>query len=208
MKKYFLFLSLFSLGNGYAQHFTLNGTLKGAAPLLKLYYTGSDGKQHQDSTRVKDGKFTFKGDINEPTMGWLTSGSQTGRDELHNATLWLEPSTITIDLPAADYRKAVITGSATQVEYQQLEAEKAPIYKEMEPLSKQYAKAGEALRAAEKAKKDDTYLDTLRYRAAAIHDHYDHYFERAAQKDYAFFRSHPQSYVTAATLRYHVSSLP
>jgi thiol-disulfide isomerase/thioredoxin len=64
------------------------------------------------------------------------------------------------------------------------------------------------LRAAQKAKKDDTYLDTLRYRAAAIHDKFDPYFERAAQKDYAFFATHPQSYVTASALRYHASSLP
>lgn len=208
MKKYLLLITLVPLGNLYAQHFTLNGTLKGATPMLKLYYTGSDGKQHQDSIRVKDGKFSFHGDINEPTMGWLTSGSQSGRDNNHNTTIWLEPTSMTIDLPAADYKKAVVKGSVTQEEYQQLEAEKAPIYKEMEPLSKQYEKAGEALRAAEKAKKDDTYLDTLRYRAAAIHDQFDPYFERAAQKDYAFYRSHPQSYVTASTLRYHVSSLP
>ena len=206
--KYLVLIGLLPFGNLQAQHFTLNGTLKGASPLLKLYYTGSDGKQHLDSTRVKDGKFSFHGDINEPTMGWLTSGAQTGRDNLHNATIWLEPSTITIKLPAADYKEAVITGSATQEEYQQLEAEKAPIYKEMEPLSKQYEKAGEELRAAQKAKKDDVYLDTLRYRAAAIHDKFDPYFERAAQKDYAFFASHPQSYVTASSLRYHVNSLP
>src|SRR3569833_1971470 len=207
MKKYLLLITHAPLGNLYAQHFTLNGTLKGATPMLKLYYTGSDNQQHQDSIRVKDGKFSFHGDINEPTMGWISSGPASGRDNNHNTTIWLEPTTMTIDLPAADYKRAVVTGSATQEEYQQLEAEKAPIYKEMEPLSKKYEKAGEALRAAQKAKKDDTYLDTLRYRAAAIHDQFDPYFQRAAQKDFAFFRSHPQSYVTASTLRYHVSFL-
>jgi thiol-disulfide isomerase/thioredoxin len=78
----------------------------------------------------------------------------------------------------------------------------------MEPLSKAYQKAGEAVRAAVKAKKDDRYIDTLRYRAAAIHDRFDPYFARTSQIDYAFFASHSQSYVTAFVLRFHTGSLP
>jgi thiol-disulfide isomerase/thioredoxin len=192
-----------------APHFNLTGTLQGATPMLKLYYTGSDGKQKQDSVRVRDGKFNFHGDIAEPTMAYLSGASPgAGMDDPHSVSLFLEPADMTIMLPADDYKKAVVTGSVAQQEYEALTKEKEPVYKEMEPLSKEYQKAGEALRAAIKAKKDDTYIDTLRYRAAAIHDRFDPFFERAAQIDYAFFASHPQSYVTASELRFHTSSLP
>ncbi|HVW62099.1 MAG TPA: redoxin domain-containing protein, partial [Puia sp.] len=200
---------LSELLGGQGQQFTLNGTLKGASPLLKLYYRGSDGKQRQDSTKVKDGRFSFHGDIAEPTMAYLSGASrQAGMDDPHNLSFFLEPADMTIAVPADNYKKSVITGSVSQQEYEELAREKEPIYKEMEPLSKKYEKAGEALRAAQKAKKDDTYIDTLRYRAAAIHDQFDPYFARAAQVDYAFFASHPQSYVTAFELRFHTSSLP
>jgi len=191
-----------------ARHFTLKGSIQGATPLLKLYYTDSDGRQKQDSVRVREGRFSFQGNINEPTMAYLSGPSRVaGMDDPHSVSIFLEPTDMTITLPADNYKKAVITGSATQQEYEALAKEKEPIYKEMEPLSKEYAKAGEALRAAMKAKKDDTFIDTLRYRAAAIHDRFDPYFERAAQVDYAFFAAHPQSYVTAFELRFHTSSL-
>lgn len=58
------------LGGG--GHFSLNGTLPVAPVMLKLYYAGSDGKRKVDSVRVRDGKFSFHGDITEPTMAYLT----------------------------------------------------------------------------------------------------------------------------------------
>jgi thiol-disulfide isomerase/thioredoxin len=115
---------------------------------------------------------------------------------------------MTISLPAGDYRKAVVKGSKTQEEYEELERLKAPIQKEMEPLSKAYTKAGAAMNAAVRAGKPQNIIDTLRYRAAAIHDQFEPYFARMSQVDYDFFASHPQSYVTAFELRFHTGSLP
>ncbi|MDO6430436.1 redoxin domain-containing protein [Flavitalea sp. BT771] len=199
---------LSELLGGTARHFTLKGSLQGATPLLKLYYLASDGKQKQDSVRVRDGKFTFRGDINEPTIAFLSGAPRAaGMDDPHTVSLFLEPADMTITLPAGSYKKAVITGSASQQEYEALAKEKESIYIEMEPLSKEYTKAGEALRAAMKAKKDDTLIDTLRNRAAAIHDRFEPYFARTAQADYAFFAAHPQSYVTAYQLRFYTASL-
>ena len=195
------------LGGG--GHFSLNGTLPGVPVMLKLYYMGSDGKRKVDSVRVRDGRFSFHGDITEPTMAYLSGvDQQSGMDDPHSVSLFLEPSDMTIALPADNYKKAVITGSVSQQEYDALSKEKAPIYKEMEPLSKEYKKAGDAMRAAVKAKKSEAYIDTLRYRAAAIHDQFDPFFERSRQIDYAFFISHPQSYVTAYELRFYISELP
>src|SRR5258708_27719000 len=113
-------------------------------------------------------------------------------NEGHSLSLFLEPGVITVSLPADNYRKAAVTGSKTQVEYEELEKSKEPIRREMEPLSHEYKKAGDALRAAMKTKKSDAEIDTLRYRAAAIHDRFDPYFARMAQMDYQFFSTHPQ----------------
>jgi len=193
---------------GAGGHFSLNGMLPGAPVKLKLYYTGSDGKRKVDSVRVRDGKFSFNGDITEPTMAYLTGAvGNAGMDDPHSVDFFLEPGDMTIALPADNYKKAVVTGSVSQQEYEELTREKALIYKEMEPLSKEYEKANEAMRAAVKAKKSEKYIDTLHYRAAAIHDQFEPYFDRTRQIDYAFFASHPQSYVTAFELRFYTSQL-
>jgi thiol-disulfide isomerase/thioredoxin len=210
MKKYLLAIVVFLACDGLrAQQFTLNGTINGVNPLLKLYYRGADGKQKVDSVKVANGKFVFRGRIKEPTMAYLSgAGPHAGMDDPRSTSFFLEPAMMTIDLPAGDYKSAQVTGSVSQDEYAGLTREKAAIFKEMEPLSKEFAQASDELRAAMKAKKDDVTIDKLREKSAAIHDRFEPYFARSAAVDYAFFASHPQSYVTATELRYHTSTLP
>ena len=87
------------LGGG--GHFSLNGTLSGAPVTLRLYYTGSDGKRKVDSTRVRDGRFSFQGNITEPTMAYLTGPvAARGMDDPHSVGFFMEPGDMTIALPA------------------------------------------------------------------------------------------------------------
>jgi len=208
-KQIILFISLLSAGLAQAQPFTLTGTITGQTTgKLKLYYTDKEGKQVQDSTSINNGHFKFQGNIAEPGMAFLTGAVKTqGMDDPNSTDIFLEPGMMTIRLQRNDFKNAVMTGPKTQDEYTELKKLKEPIYKEMEPLSKAYAAAGQAYQKAVKEKKDDATVDTLKYRAAAIHDQFDPYFERAAQIDYSFFAAHPQSYVTVYELRFHVSSL-
>ena len=189
--------------------FTLSGIITGqASGKLKLFYTDKDGRGVQDSSLIKEGRFEFKGVIAEPQVAYL-QGAIKSRDmnDPNAFDFFLEPAPMTISLKANDFKHAVITGSKSQDEYRELQQLKAPIYKEMEPLSKKYAAASEAYRQAVKAKKSDAIIDTLKYRAAAIHDQFDPYHARAAREEYKFFAAHPQSYVTAFTLRFHVTDL-
>ena len=197
-------------GLAQAQQFTLKGTITGQqSGKLKLYYTDKDGKRATDSSLIKNGQFTFRGAIAEPAMAYLEGAVKSrNMDDPNTTSFFLEPAPMTIHLQVNDFKNAVITGSKSQDEYAALAKLKAPVYKEMEPLSKSYKAAGEAYNKAVKAKKDDVTIDTLKYRAAAIHDQFDPYFAREAQIDYGFFAAHPQSYVTAFELRFHVSSLP
>ena len=128
-------------------------------------------------------------------------------DEKHSTAIFLEPAAMTIGIPAGNFEKSVVTGSKTQQENEALKRMQEPLNREMEPLERVYAKASEKYLAAVKAHKDEATLDTLKYRAAAIHDQFDPYQARRAQIDYAFFALHPQSYVTAFTLRFHTAEL-
>jgi thiol-disulfide isomerase/thioredoxin len=191
------------------QPFTLAGKITGQADgWIKLYYTGADGKRTQDSIMPRDGHFVFSGHIAEPGMAYLTGAVKTGdRDDPNQVSFYIDPADMTIDLKVRDFKDAVITGSKTEEEYLVLQRLEKPIHQEEEPLEKAFAQASEAYRKAVKAKVDDVTLDTLKYRAARIHDEFDPYSARLAQVDYSFFAAHPQSYVTAFMLRFHTIDL-
>ena len=113
-----------------------------------------------------------------------------------------------LSVDGSNLKKAVLTGSATQKEMDELEQQGAPIRKEMEPLSAQYKAANEAYMKAKKSNADEKELDSLKYKAAAIHDAFDPYNARIAKANMRFFEKHPTSVVTAFYLRFYVSGLP
>src|SRR5207249_1822240 len=110
------------------------------------------------------------------TMAYLSLKEDT-RTELNSTSFFLEPAVINTDLHLNDFKNAKITGSRTQTEYEASEKLKAPIRKEMEPLSQEYAKASEVFRDAVKNKMDDKTLDELREKSAAIHEKFEPYNE-------------------------------
>ena len=57
--------------------FVLDGKIQGADnELLYLYYTDSLGVWSKDSVAVKEGKFSFRGGITEPTTASLCLGGE------------------------------------------------------------------------------------------------------------------------------------
>ncbi|MDH7461035.1 TlpA disulfide reductase family protein [Chitinophagaceae bacterium 26-R-25] len=210
MKNYFaIALATVAVHGANAQQFTLNGKIEGAATSekVKLYYTDASGKRTTDSTTVNNGSFALKGNIAAPTMAFIEYGKGAPGQNPNTASFFIEPKAMKGSFKVGDFKNMVITGSTTQDEFVELESSKEPIRKEMEPLSKAYEKAGEGMRKAQKEKKSDDVLDSLRYEAAAIHDKFEPYFQRQAQKDFQFFAKHPQSYVTAYYLRFHTTDI-
>ncbi len=196
-----------SFAQNAANVFELKGKITGQKDgLLYLYYTNNENKRVKDSSLISDGAFSFNGNVPEPTMAYL-SLKEEKRTELNSTNFFLEPSVIRVELKLNDFKNAKFTGSKTQAEYEELEKSKAAIRKEMEPLSQEYAKAGEVYREAVKNKADDKTLDSLREKSAAIHEKFEPFNQRSDKKDYAFFAQHPDSYVTAYMLRFHVSEL-
>ena len=190
-----------------ARPFELKGTVKGMDQgWLFLHYTTPDGKRLKDSTGINKGKFVFRGKIDQPTMGYLVLKEEK-RDEAHATSFFLEPSAMTITIPADDFRKAIITGSKSQSEMDELTQLKEPVRKEMEGISKLYAQKGEEYRQAQKNKAGDHVLDSLKYEMAAIQQKFEPYNRRMSRIDREFFERHPRSYVTAYQMRFYVSRL-
>jgi thiol-disulfide isomerase/thioredoxin len=209
MKKYLLSFSwLLPVLFLQAQSFTLTGVITGkTSGKLRLYYPGKEGKYIHDSSLISNGRFEFRGNITEPAMAYLSDAKATNMDQHNSTAIFLEPAVMIIRLKFSDFSSAVVTGSKTQDDFALLQKQKAGVYQEMVPVEKAFREASDAHVKAIRAKKDDATIDTLKYKAAAIHDQLDSYFVRLAQMDYTFFAARPTSYVTAYILREHVNEL-
>jgi thiol-disulfide isomerase/thioredoxin len=189
--------------------FTLTGNIKGEdSGEIRLYYKAVNGELVKDSTMIRDGHFTFSGRISEPVAATLEGdvkpGNPNGSDRV---AFYLDPAGMTIDLQAGDFKDAVITGAPTEDDFRALRALKQPIFKEQEPMAQVARQAYQVYLNAVKAKADDATLDSLKYKAASLHDRLRPYQARATQIDYAFFTAHPGSYITALYLALHVHEL-
>ena len=210
MKRYSLVLLFIpaTLTLSAQQPFTLKGRISGhSAGLIHISYEGAGGKRMADSAKITDGAFTFRGRLDGPSMAYLYESSRSSMDDPNSTDFFMEPGNMTINLKQDAFKDAITTGSKTQADYKSLEESKKPIQEEEKPLIKQYQEANAAYMKAVKEKQDDKTLDTLKYHAAAIHDQFDPYNDRMAQIDYQFFTAHPQSYVTAFMLQFHISGL-
>lgn len=143
----------------YAQkqnNFTINGKISGKADGMKVYLIQETWPEIKtvDSTLIKNGSFTFKGNVEVPVL-YSIRIDKTPKGEVTSARNWLssrfylENSLISysgnIDsLPAYyyDYRKKnvspVITGSATQDEMVSYNKSRAKLSSELSLLDKEY----------------------------------------------------------------------
>ncbi len=201
----FVLLSAAAQGQAPEKNFSVQGTVIGASEgKVALHYEKSTGTRVTDSIQVVNGRFVFSGTIKEPTNAWLENRLQlAGKDRQNGRQFFLEPGTVTIMVPADNFEKATVTGSKTQEEANGLKAKVDAVYAEMKPLSDAYSVANKEIRLAEQNKRPEAEVDTLKYRAAAIHAQFDPYFQRIARIHYDFFDANPSSYVTGYNLRYY-----
>ncbi|HWB28348.1 MAG TPA: TlpA disulfide reductase family protein [Chitinophagaceae bacterium] len=202
--------SAITYSQGAPQSFTLEGKITGdPAGKLIIYYTGAGGKQIKDSTVINSNTFIFKGKIAGPVMAYLQGNvTSMSMDDPNTTSFFIEPGTIHITLKDGDFKHAVITGSKTQEEAKILDDSKAALVAQLKPLEDAYTKINNTYIQAIRDKKPEALLDSLHEKAAAMHDELQSYSPKFASIDYAFFRAHPSSYVTAFNLRFYINDLP
>ena len=189
-----LFVVMISFDGVFAQaQFDLNGTVNGVnTGLMYLYYSNSKGARVKDSSIISNGKFSFKGKIDEPTMAYLALKEET-RNQNHSTDFFMEPSVMTVTLPLNKFSDAKFAGSKTQAQYAALQTKKQKIQDRWKVVM-------DTLSAVNK--RSNVQFQELKNWVLQP------YHAEMEELDYAFFASHPQSPVTANMLRYYVSSLP
>jgi len=179
---------------GYGQqkdNFTLSGKIKKQNfDWIYLRYNIPSGGFVLDSTKIINGKFQFKGRLNEPVVASLYGKMKSqSMDDPNFTSVFLEPVPMTIDVTAGEFMNASIKGSQSQDEQKILEQLKAPTRREMEPILEIYRNEKNNEKAAE------------------IKEQFEPFNARMDKIDYAFFASHPDSYVTAYMMRFKMSGL-
>jgi len=187
---------------GTKNQFTLEGKLTGKpVDSVIVSYRAENGKYSELLLPVVKQQFLLKGNIKEPVMASMyfkNAGEIIPREMVEGRRLafYLEPGNgtetkkITVMGDPQKVNEMKISGSKTQCEFEELNAETAAVRKEMEPV----------LIALRKEKDHE--------KNAEIREQLTPFNERITKITYQFFLDHPNSYVTADRMIYYVSSLP
>lgn len=187
-------LLMLSSLTGYAQQkdrFTLSGKITNQDyDLIYLRYAAPSGTNVLDSAKINNGSFQFKGRIAEPTVAFMYGKLKSqSMDDPNFTSIFLEPAPMTIHVKAGDFKNADLKGSLSEREQKSLDKLKAAVRKEMEPVLEAYRKEKNHEKAAE------------------IREQFEPFNERMDKIDYAFFASHPDSYVTPYMMRFKMAKL-
>ena len=142
-KLIFALCCLFPLAGAAQNGYTITGRFSTPKAPVKAYLltVKNDDWQRTDSVLIKDGKFEFKGKINEPAQVIIEveqKGGSGQRSKTDNLVFWLENSNIT--LTAVDsIKNAVITGSVTDKEDRELEALITPLTEKIVRLQNEFS---------------------------------------------------------------------
>lgn len=163
--------------------FTLSGKVSGASEgTLYLNYAGG-----ADSALLKNGSFTLTGKLTEPSMAYMSlNNRRASMSDSNTVNFFLEPATMTMQLPLNAFKDAIITGSKTQTEY-------AILQKQQQKFQKRWKKVLDTLSAINQ-RSNALYQETKAWALSP-------YMEEMREVTSTFIAQHRQSYVTAWLLR-------
>lgn len=182
MKYLFLLLAVFILSAfasiPTAPGYRINGTVTGLPDSTWLYLRTAHPDNEIDSCRIIGGKFSMTGRIVEKAVPVLLHTAKY----TNYVSFWLENTLINITVKAGEFKKGLISGSATQDEGRRLEQ-----------LWKPYSLLADSLGKILAKTKDSTERKNLRFRIKSANDK-----SEEVQKDW--IKKYPNSLVSANIL--------
>jgi thiol-disulfide isomerase/thioredoxin len=164
-----------------------------------------------DSTIVKNNAFEFKGVLEEPSNGFITTLKWNRIKNLSDKNiterLFISPSQMTITLKVDSFHNAKLIGSKLQMEYLGLENSKKKFYNKIDPLSKLYDSLNDEYIKTSKLEKEELIKEELSEKLDSLRNIFDTLNEKCSLIDRAFFKKNPNSYITAYLLKDYYSSI-
>ena len=103
--------------------FSIVGKIEGRdTGRIILGYTDSEGKYVNDTAFLKDGNFSFKGKINQPTLAGVVGNITSDlMDDPNRTIFFLEPGKLQLKLQEGGFSKLEMSGSKTQDDFSNLQ---------------------------------------------------------------------------------------
>lgn len=188
--------------------FEIKGDVVGAeGQYVRLSYGIGGNAFRQDSSKVENGKFGFKGEINGPTFSYFSFGTEArSREALFSAII--EPTKMKLKLNKDNMADSKLIGSRENDFLAALEARKQPINQQMEPLRAEYQKRSEEYAVASKALKEmEQKVEAMKEDNYAFREKFEPFQQQLGELDMDFIRNNPQSIVSAYLMRFKVSQM-
>ncbi|WP_439505129.1 redoxin domain-containing protein [Sediminibacterium sp.] len=174
--------------------FKLDGEIKNCdSGFVILGYINKAGKRISDTGQIKNGKFTFFGEISEPTFATI-SGVKKIVDfkDINSVDFFIEPIQLLVKLDANNYSDAKLVGSKTNLEFKAL-------IKSLDSLEKKYFLLNRKIIQEKKA-----YVTARTNHSRLKHEQYTNVLIGRLQKKniesrkviIKFIKHHPNSYVS------------
>ncbi len=177
MKKIFFVLGFVLLVSTLsAQSFRLDGSLTNFGEEVDYVYINyQNGKSRvMDSTRVKDGKYSFKGNITEPVLAnfrvKFKNNPESFRLRRNYAAIYLQPGQIGVSHNDS-FVNVSVNGSAAHLEYQSLQEKTKPVSLQMNELMTKYSELSRA-KDEEGLKKLDARYEELNEEMKQVYKSY------------------------------------
>lgn len=182
------FIAMYSCKQAPKDNFTINGDIQGLKdPYIYFQYRGADST-HFDSSAVKDGKFTFNGQVPNPEMAMIFLKNYAGYVQF-----FLENADIHITGKADSLNNAKIAGSQSQDEYEVYTASVKSITDQEKGLYTQYDSA---------RKTNDTATIAMVENQIEVLD------SQMNKQTIVFISHHPKSFVSLSQLQQLTYSTP
>lgn len=179
-------------GNAMAQQFTLKGKLGKKAEGEKLILNYQKGTAYEsDSTIVKNGKFSFTGELTEPVKGFLRlvkadPAEAYKQNNPDNTELFLEPCKITLSSSNGKLSSATIKGGPGQSDFMELQKRLKPFNDKVSLIMDSMAKGfGENDGSVQRFQKmyHEIYAEMRVVKAAFVPDYPDSYLSLSLVKE-------------------------
>lgn len=162
-------------------------TIKGNEMVYITYYSDLTKKGVQDSSKIIDGHFSFKGAISNPAVAFIRLDRSKFVDN-ETAIMFIEPAMMEMNLVSNPFEVVMISGSKTQLEYEGLNRSK-------KNLSSKYKETIDSLKSGN-GNKAELEIKIIPY------------YDEFKKLDIDFFTAHPHSFATGFLLQSYYRKLP
>ncbi|QES88688.1 TlpA disulfide reductase family protein [Rhizosphaericola mali] len=192
---------------GDGSHFSIDGHILGhLTKMVILGYTDSSNNYITEKCNVINGRFSFKGSINQPTFAQLignvdTSHGGIDRNDPNLCFIFIEPKKMRIEVIENHFNNVQLSGSVTQNQYYLHEKSKENINNKFAPIDSSYKELNNHWKIALKAN-DTIESNRLSIKKNSLLLERKFYSDQLNRVDLRYITQHHNSFLSAFLL-YH-----